>query len=116
MIKGWLKEQLEYAKNQTKNWPEWKKEPIYNSSENIMDKNCRNKIIKTVEQHKELSQSLKDKAVEFADSNPEHELSKAFWATCDAIHLSTGFSGNDFLMMHRDQIGRDIIKELAKSE
>ena len=77
-----------------------------------MDKWCRNRIIKVVEKHKELSQKTKDKVVKLADSNPDHELVKAFWATCNAIHLSEGFSDNDFLMIHRDQIGRDIIIEL----
>ena len=77
-----------------------------------MDKGCRNKIINIVKKHKELSKKAKAKAVELADSNPDHELSKAFWATCNAIYLSEGFSDNDFLMIHRDQIGRDIIIEL----
>ena len=81
-----------------------------------MDIGCRNKIINIVKNHKELSQKIKDKAVALADSNPEHELSKAFWATCEAIYLSEGFSDNDFLIIHRDQIGRDIIKELSKTK
>jgi len=29
--KGWLKEQLEYAKSQTESWPDWKKEDLYGS-------------------------------------------------------------------------------------
>jgi hypothetical protein len=80
-----------------------------------MDIGCRNKIIKIVKKHKELSQKSKDKAVALADSNPDHELSKAFWATCHAIYLSEGFSDCDFLLMHRDDIGRDIINELSNN-
>lgn len=29
---GWLQEQLNYAKSQTENWPEWKRESMFTPS------------------------------------------------------------------------------------